>query len=55
MPAPIILPQWGMAMNDGLIVKWLKNVGEVIKKGDQLVEVESSKAVSYTHLRAHET
>ena len=43
MPAPIILPQWGMAMNDGLIVKWLKNVGEVIKKGDQLVEVESSK------------
>ena len=43
MPAPIILPQWGMAMNDGLIVKWLKNVGEVIKKGDQLVEIESSK------------
>ena len=43
MPAPIILPQWGMAMNDGLIVKWLKNVGEEIKKGDQLVEIESSK------------
>ena len=43
MPAPIILPQWGMAMNDGLIVKWLKNVGDEIKKGDQLVEIESSK------------
>ncbi len=43
MPAPIILPQWGMAMNDGQIVKWLKNVGEEIKKGDHLVEIESSK------------
>ena len=43
MPAPIILPQWGMAMNDGQIVKWLKEIGEVIKKGDHLVEIESSK------------
>ncbi|MBA31315.1 MAG: hypothetical protein CL748_02140 [Chloroflexi bacterium] len=43
MPAPIILPQWGMAMNDGLIVKWLKSLGDEIKKGDQLVEIESSK------------
>ena len=43
MPAPIILPQWGMAMNDGQIVKWLKETGEDIKKGDHLVEIESSK------------
>ena len=43
MPAPIILPQWGMAMNDGQIVKWLKKIGEEIKKGDHLVEIESSK------------
>ena len=43
MPAPIILPQWGMAMNDGQIVKWLKEIGEDIKKGDHLVEIESSK------------
>ena len=43
MPAPIILPQWGMAMNDGQVVKWLKEIGEDIKKGDHLVEIESSK------------
>ena len=43
MTAPIILPQWGMGMNDGEIVKWLKGVGDPISKGDQLVEIESSK------------
>jgi len=43
MSAPIILPQWGMGMNDGEVVKWLKAVGDPVVKGDQLVEIESSK------------
>jgi pyruvate dehydrogenase E2 component (dihydrolipoamide acetyltransferase) len=43
MPVNIILPQWGMAMNDGTVIKWLKSIGDPVKKGDQLVEIESSK------------
>jgi len=43
MSTPIILPQWGMGMNDGQVVKWLKAVGDPVAKGDQLVEIESSK------------
>ncbi len=43
MPVDIILPQWGMGMNDGTVIKWLKNVGDPVKKGDFLVEIESSK------------
>ena len=43
MPVPITLPQWGMGMNDGTVIKWLKSVGDPVKKGDQLVEIESSK------------
>ena len=43
MPVPITLPQWGMGMNDGTVIKWLKGVGDPVKKGDQLVEIESSK------------
>lgn len=43
MPVNIILPQWGMGMNDGTVIKWLKAVGDPVKKGDQLVEIESSK------------
>ena len=43
MPVPIILPQWGMGMNDGEIIKWLKSVGDPVASGDQLVEIESAK------------
>jgi len=43
MSAPIILPQWGMGMNDGEVIKWLKAIGDPVAKGDQLVEIESSK------------
>jgi pyruvate dehydrogenase E2 component (dihydrolipoamide acetyltransferase) len=43
MSAPITLPQWGMGMNDGEVIKWLKAVGDSVYKGDQLVEIESSK------------
>ena len=43
MPREINLPQWGMAMNDGTVVKWLKNIGDQINKGDELVEIESTK------------
>ncbi len=46
MPVDIILPQWGMGMNDGTVIKWLKGVGDPVKKGDQLVEIESSKVNS---------
>jgi pyruvate dehydrogenase E2 component (dihydrolipoamide acetyltransferase) len=30
-------------MNDGMVVKWLKKEGDAVKKGDHLVEIESSK------------
>lgn len=43
MPVDIILPQWGMGMNDGTVIRWLKSIGDPVKKGDQLVEIESAK------------
>ena len=43
MSVPIILPQWGMGMNDGEVIKWLKSVGDPVANGDQLVEIESAK------------
>ena len=46
MPTPIILPQWGMGMNDGQVMKWLKSIGDPISKSDKLVEIESSKVNS---------
>ena len=43
MPGNIILPQWGMGMNEGEVVKWLKAVGDPVVKGEPLVEIESTK------------
>ncbi len=43
MPGNILLPQWGMGMNEGQVVRWLKSVGDGVTKGDPLVEIESTK------------
>ena len=43
MATNIFLPQWGMGMQEATIIKWLKKEGDFVKKGDPLVEVESSK------------
>ncbi len=43
MPGNIILPQWGMGMNEGEVVRWLKTVGDPVAKGEPLVEIESTK------------
>ena len=43
MPKEIKLPQWGMNMNDGTVIKWLKSIGDDVVKGDELVEIESTK------------
>lgn len=43
MPGNIILPQWGMGMNEGTVTRWLKSIGDTISKGDALVEIESTK------------
>jgi pyruvate/2-oxoglutarate dehydrogenase complex dihydrolipoamide acyltransferase (E2) component len=40
----VLLPQWGMGMSEGTIVKWLKAVGDHVKEDEPLVEVEAEKA-----------
>ena len=43
MATEILLPQWGMEMEDGTIVRWLKREGDSIQEGEPLVEVETAK------------
>ena len=40
----IIMPQGGQDINEGQVVRWLKDVGERVHKGDVLCEVETEKA-----------
>ncbi len=43
MATEVVLPQWGMEMQDGTIVKWLKKEGDTVQEGEPLVEIETAK------------
>jgi pyruvate dehydrogenase E2 component (dihydrolipoamide acetyltransferase) len=45
MPAEVIMPALGLAQETGLVVQWRKQPGDVVEKGEPLVEVETDKAV----------
>jgi pyruvate/2-oxoglutarate dehydrogenase complex dihydrolipoamide acyltransferase (E2) component len=39
----VLLPQWGMGMSEGKIVKWLKAVGDTVAEDEPLAEIEAEK------------
>ena len=46
MATDIVLPQWGMEMQDGTVVKWMKAEGDTVNQGEPLVEIETAKLTS---------
>jgi pyruvate/2-oxoglutarate dehydrogenase complex dihydrolipoamide acyltransferase (E2) component len=40
----VLLPQWGMGMSEGKIIKWLKDVGDTVAEDEPLAEIEAEKA-----------
>lgn len=41
--AEIIMPKMGDAMTEGKVVKWYKNAGDAVKKGEAVAEIETDK------------
>jgi len=41
----IDMPNWGASMDEGTIIEWLIDEGTEFKEGDELCEIETSKAV----------
>jgi pyruvate/2-oxoglutarate dehydrogenase complex dihydrolipoamide acyltransferase (E2) component len=39
------MPKLGHLMEGGTIVRWIKQVGDTIEKGDILLEIEMDKAI----------
>lgn len=39
------LPQFGLTMESAEVVRWLKREGELVQKGEPLVELQNDKAV----------
>src|SRR5215475_8170036 len=44
MPETIVMPKLGLDMTEGTFVNWVKKVGDPVKSGDVLAEIESDKA-----------
>ncbi len=44
MAETINMPKLGFDMAEGTLVRWVKKVGETVKKGDVLAEIETDKA-----------
>ena len=44
MVTPIVMPKYGQQQDEGTVVRWQKQEGETVEKGDVLVELETDKA-----------
>ena len=40
---PIVMPKWGLAMQEGMVAKWLVEAGAEINAGDEILDIETSK------------
>ena len=44
MGTPVVLPKWGMGLDEGTVVQWLKAEGDSVAAGEPIVEIETAKA-----------
>ena len=45
MTTKVVLPKWGMGIEEGTVTRWLKAVDEKVEEGEPLVEIETAKAI----------
>lgn len=45
MATKVIMPKAGMAMEEGVLVGWLKKVGDPVRNGEAIAEIETDKAI----------
>jgi len=43
MATEVLLPQFGMGMQEGKILRWLKEIGDRVEEGEPLLEIEAEK------------
>src|ERR1700730_17920952 len=43
MPTEVIMPALGMAQETGKLLRWIKNEGDAVTKGEPLMEIETDK------------
>jgi len=43
MATEVILPKWGLTMEDATLVEWLKEEGDSVSAGEMIAELETEK------------
>lgn len=43
MRVEVILPKWGMTMQDGTVAEWVISEGQQVQEGDPLAVIETEK------------
>lgn len=43
MPTEVILPKWGLTMEEGTLLSWLKKEGDRVEAGEIIAQVETEK------------
>ncbi len=44
MSTPINFPKSGMGIDEGTVLRWLRRIGERVRQGEIVVEIETAKA-----------
>lgn len=44
MKTRVVLPKWGMGIEEGTILRWLRAEGDRVTQGEPIVEIETAKA-----------
>src|SRR5688500_3729549 len=44
MSVDVTMPRLSDSMEEGTVLRWMKSVGDEVKRGDELVEIETDKA-----------
>ena len=45
MATTVVMPQMGFDMQEGTIVRWLKQEGDEVSRGEPIAEIETDKAI----------
>ena len=40
----VVVPKWGLTMEEADVLQWLKSVGETVTEGEPILELETDKA-----------